>query len=154
VRKRLRTQLTFSYWWHQLSSHKWLTLNQSCWSWSQGQGGVLITMSCCYNSSAICHISIEFFIFQQGTWDNQLLQNVETPHLSHIATLHCDVSLTIIHVSGCFCFSDINISQDSVATHMRGGGSFISTLLEIYCCVCRWLNFENRSALDKVRAKV
>jgi len=45
-------------------------------------------------------------------------------HLNHIATLRCDVSLIIIHVSGYFCFSDINISQGSVVTHLRCDGIF------------------------------
>jgi len=42
-------------------------------------------------------------------------------------------TLIIIHVSGCFGFSDINISQGSVATHLRCGGIFYYALLGIYC---------------------
>jgi len=45
------------------------------------------------------------------------------PFLNHVAILNCDiqVSLITVHVSGCCCFSDINISQGSVATHLSGG---------------------------------
>jgi len=35
------------------------------------------------------------------------------PHLNHGAIHSCDVLSIIIHVSGCHCFSGINISQDS-----------------------------------------
>jgi len=34
--------------------------------------------------------------------------------------------LIIVHVSGCCCFSDINISQGSVVSHLRDGGIFLS----------------------------
>ena len=47
-----------------------------------------------------------------------------TLHLNHVATLCCDVLLVIIHVSGCCCLSDINISQGSIATHLRFDGIF------------------------------
>jgi len=50
--------------------------------------------------------------------------------VNHIAALCCDVSLIIIHVSGCFCFSDINISQGSVSMHLRFGSIF-------YYCLAR-----------------
>jgi len=46
------------------------------------------------------------------------------PFLNHVVTLPCDLSLITVYVSGCCCFSDINISQGSVATHLRGGGIF------------------------------
>jgi len=48
------------------------------------------------------------------------------PHLNHVATLRCDVSLIIIlYVSGCCFFSDINIlQQGSVATRLRYGEKF------------------------------
>ena len=53
VTKRLRTQLTFSHWWHQSASHKWLALHQfdTCRSRIQGWRRVLIVTWCCYNSS-------------------------------------------------------------------------------------------------------
>jgi len=35
-----------------------------------------------------------------------------------------DVLLSIIHLSGCLCFSNTYISQDSVATSLRYGGIF------------------------------
>jgi len=34
------------------------------------------------------------------------------------------LSLITVYVSGCSCFSEINISQSSVATHLRGGWTF------------------------------
>jgi len=37
---------------------------------------------------------------------------------------HCDFSLIAIHVSDRLHFSDINISQGSAATCLRGGGMF------------------------------
>ena len=51
-------------------------------------------------------------------WSNIL------PQLNHIATLRCDVALIIIHVSGSFCFYDIDISQGSVAMRLRCGRIF------------------------------
>jgi len=39
------------------------------------------------------------------------------PHLKHGATLPCDS----LHVSVCRWFSDVNLSQGSVATRMRCG---------------------------------
>ena len=45
-------------------------------------------------------------------------------HLNHDATLRCDISLTIVHVSGFSAFSDINISQDSVSTRLGFGRMF------------------------------
>jgi len=47
-----------------------------------------------------------------------------TIHKSRCYTIPCDLSLITVHVSGCCCFSDINISQGSVATHLRGGRIF------------------------------
>jgi len=74
------------------------------------------------------------------------------PDAKHTATLRCDVSLIKIYVSGCFCFSDINTSQGSVATHLRCGGIFnycfgrnllLSLSLEPQAEICkknsRWL---------------
>jgi len=39
------------------------------------------------------------------------------PHLKYVATLPCHLSLMA-------CFADINVSQGSVATHARCGGTF------------------------------
>jgi len=39
-------------------------------------------------------------------------------------TVPCDFSLITIYVSNCRLFSDIHISQGSVATHLRCGGIF------------------------------
>jgi len=42
-------------------------------------------------------------------------------------------------VSDCSSFSDTNISQGSVAMHLRCGWIFtITMLLHIYCWVCQW----------------
>jgi len=38
--------------------------------------------------------------------------------------LSCDLSLITMHISDCCQFSDIHISQGSVATHLRCGGIF------------------------------
>jgi len=42
---------------------------------------------------------------------------------SHVATLPCDLSLIIMLVSDCRQFSDINVSQGSVMTCLRCGGT-------------------------------
>ena len=41
----------------------------------------------------------------------------------------------------------------SVAMHWGVVGYFIITLLQIYCYVCRWKNFDNRSVFGKIRGK-
>jgi len=38
--------------------------------------------------------------------------------------LSCDLSLITMHISDCCQFSDIHISQGSVATYLRCGGIF------------------------------
>jgi len=43
------------------------------------------------------------------------------------------------------CF--IDISQGSIETHLRHGGSIIITLSQIVCRVCQWKNLENRSII-------
>jgi len=50
-------------------------------------------------------------------------------------------------------FLSTNISQGSLATRLRRSGILISGLQEVYCYVCRWKNFENRSAFGKVSGK-
>jgi len=72
----------------------------------------------------------------------------------HYLVMHSYYS-TSVHDSGCCCFSDINISQESVATHLRFSDPFIIfyyTFTET-CHVCRLNNFENRSTFDKVKGK-
>jgi len=44
--------------------------------------------------------------------------------MSYVATLPCDLSLITVYVSGCRCFSGINISQGSAATRLTDGGIF------------------------------
>jgi len=52
--------------------------------------------------------------------------------MNHVATLPCDLSFIAVHVSGCCCFfSDINISQGSVATSDAFEG-WLDILLSIY----------------------
>jgi len=41
-----------------------------------------------------------------------------------LAILPCDLSLITIHISDCCQFSDVHISQGSVATYVRCGGIF------------------------------
>jgi len=45
-------------------------------------------------------------------------------HLKCLATMIYDLPLITTPVSTCHLFSDINISQGSVATHLRYGGIF------------------------------
>jgi len=47
-------------------------------------------------------------------------------------TLPCDLSLIAIYISDRRHFSDIHISQGSVATCLRRGGVFEINLLQIY----------------------
>ena len=42
-----------------------------------------------------------------------------------LGLLGCDLSLITIHISDRQQFSDVHISQGSIATCLRGGGSFI-----------------------------
>jgi len=46
-------------------------------------------------------------------------------------------------------FLFFNISQGSVATHLRWGGIFINNFIAISNWVCRWKNCENRSIFSK-----
>jgi len=41
-----------------------------------------------------------------------------------LAVLFCDLLLITMHISDCCQFSDIHISQGSVATYLRCGGIF------------------------------
>jgi len=53
-------------------------------------------------------------------------------HLKCLATVINDLPLIIIPVSSCHLFSDITVSQGSVAMHLRCGGILAITLLQIY----------------------
>jgi len=87
--KRLHTQLTFSHWWCQSASHKWLILHQ--WPvWyllisesrlvSIYRPGLLIISWCCYNSSCLYSVKSQAssLSFSRtvpgalGVWGNQL----------------------------------------------------------------------------------
>ena len=46
------------------------------------------------------------------------------PHLEYVTTVLCNLSLITTLVCDCHSFSDINVSQGSVATHMKCGGIF------------------------------
>ena len=46
------------------------------------------------------------------------------PHLTYVTTVPCYLSLITTLVGDCRSFSDINVPQCSVATHMRCGGMF------------------------------
>jgi len=84
VTKCLRTQLTFSHWWHQSARHKCLTLHQfdTCRSRSQGHWRVLIVTWCCYNSSCppyrtsdlkrVLRLSAGQCPGAYGAWGNQI----------------------------------------------------------------------------------
>jgi len=49
-------------------------------------------------------------------------------------------------------FKTLDISQDSVATHLRYGGIFV--LLQIFSRFWQWNNFENRLIFGKVKAYI
>ena len=46
------------------------------------------------------------------------------PHLIYVTTVPCNLSLITALLCDCRSFSDINVSQGSVATHTRCGGVF------------------------------
>jgi len=56
------------------------------------------------------------------------------PHLKYVTAVPCNLSLITTLVGDCRSFSDINVSQGSVATHMRCGEIFtkyfVANLLE------------------------
>jgi len=49
------------------------------------------------------------------------------PHLKYATTVSCNLSLVAALACDYLSFSDINVSQGSVATHMRCGGIFTDT---------------------------
>jgi len=64
----------------------------------------------------------------------------------------CDLSLITIHISNPRQFSDIHISQGSVATYLRCHGMF-KYELQIYHWVCQRKNYENRLTFGEVMGK-
>jgi len=56
-------------------------------------------------------------------------------------------------VSDCCLFSDIKISQGSVAT-MRCGRLFNDGFTTHYCWVCRWKTFKDRTILVKLQVRI
>ena len=52
------------------------------------------------------------------------------PHLKHVTTVPCNLSFFTALVCDCYSFSDSNVSQGSVATHMRCDKNFAANLLE------------------------
>ena len=59
-----------------------------------------------------------------STVNLQINKYPATSSVKRVATLPCDSSSTTVPVSDCRLFSDIYISQGSVATHLEGGGIF------------------------------
>jgi len=51
-------------------------------------------------------------------------------------------------------FSDISVSQGSVATRLRCGGQSMKLLLETYYWISQWKSFENWSAFGEVMGKI
>jgi len=72
------------------------------------------------------------------------LQWSDASQLKCLDILPCHLSLITIHISDCCQFSDIHISQASVATYLSCGGICTYGLLQIYQWVCQRKNFENR----------
>jgi len=70
-------------------------------------------------------------------WSLKIPQNLKC-----VATLSYHLSLTATSVSDSHLFSDINILQSSVATHLGLTASFIITILHIYCWIYQWKNLE------------
>ena len=71
-------------------------------------------------------------------------------YLICIATVPCDLSLITIPVSNCHLFSDINISQRSVATRLSCGGIFSYHFTANLSLSLTMKDFENRLRFDKV----
>ena len=67
--------------------------------------------------------------------------------------LHCDLSLITIHISHCRQFSDIQISQGSVATYLRCGGMFKYEFVADLPASLPVKNFENRLTFGNVMGK-
>ena len=49
-------------------------------------------------------------------------------------------------------FKTLNISQGSVATHLRCGGIFNDSIITIFSWFWQWKNFENCLIFGKVKA--
>jgi len=81
----------------------------------------------------------------------------ETVYASHsqincLAILPGDLSFITIYISDCRQFSDIQISQGSVTTYLRGTWYLNPSLLQINHWVCQRKNFENWEVMDKSAA--
>jgi len=74
-------------------------------------------------------------------------------HLNHVATLRCNILLSIMHVSGCCCLSDINISQGSVAPRLRRGGIVYYRFARNLLLSLSVKEFRKSSAFGKLRGK-
>jgi len=53
-----------------------------------------------------------------------------TPHVNHVAILRCDESLIAVRFRLFVFFSEMNISQGSVATRLKCGGIFYYRFVE------------------------
>ena len=55
--KRLRTTLTFTHWWHQSASHKWLSVHQfdTCPITKSRLTRLIVVRWCCYNSFCLLY---------------------------------------------------------------------------------------------------
>ena len=66
--------------------------------------------------------------------DKPFLVTEIPPHLKYVTSVPCNLLLITVLVCNCRSFSDVNVSQGSVATHMRCGGIcnkyFAANLLE------------------------
>ena len=75
------------------------------------------TRSCWYNFDIYSHRFKKSFTCRLSNKPFLIWLLTTPPHLKYVATLPCNLSLMA-------CFADINVSQDSVATHTRCDGSF------------------------------
>jgi len=161
IAKHLLTQLTFSHWWHQSASNKWLMITP-VWYLLIMESGLVLHAICRSQASSSsfskkfprCTGRLRQSTFSQNFakyWviskilskqtQQQICNNLvfRRPTTSnHIATLDCDVSLIIvIHVSCCYSFSDINISQGSVATYLGNVATCLKCCEIFYYCFAR-----------------
>jgi len=67
--------------------------------------------------------------------------------------LSCDLSLITMHISDCCQFSDIHISQGSVATYLRCGGIFKYEFVANLQVSLPVKNFENWLTFGEVMGK-
>ena len=67
------------------------------------------------------------------------------PHLKYVTTAPCNLSLIAALVCDCRSFSDVNVSQGSVATHMRCSG--ISNKL-VAANLGYWREYDNEKKVE------